>query len=366
MILKRIGGLFPFLGDGMNFNDQWIEIFAAGAHADNKGRAHTIDPAFLDSVVHNFNADTHHPPIVVGHPVDNSPAFGWTQELRRNGQKLEARFNDVDSAFEELVRDGRFKKRSASFYIDPATAPGGKAPALRHVGFLGAQPPAVKGLRDISFAEGEAITFDFSDEGDSTMGLDEKTEQGLVTKIVDSIKGLFPPKKDEAAAANFSEADLNKKITDAVTAATASFSEQITALKNENKSLRESVDSQSSKTTRAEIVSFVERLGLDKCPPAFKQMGLVEFMESLTSIPTERKVIVIEFTEKDGKKIETKTESSPLDWFKNFMESLPSFVSFGEQFGSLRATGTETATVVPPERMNDLRSKAGIPLPAKS
>jgi hypothetical protein len=350
----------------MNFNDQWIEIFAAGSHADNKGRNHTIDPAFLDTVVRNFNADTHHPPIVVGHPVDNSPAFGWTQELRRNGQKLEARFNDVDSAFENLVRDGRFKKRSASFYVDPATAPGGKAPTLRHVGFLGAEPPAVKGLRDISFTEGEALTFDFS-EGDNTMETDDKAQQGLVNKILDGIKSLLPKKDDDPskALASFSETDLNRKITDAVNAATASFTEQITTLKNENKSLRDSVDSQASRSTRAEIISFVEKLTLDKCPPAFRQMGVVEFMESLSAIPAERKVTVIEFSEKDGKKIETKTESTPLDWFKNFMESLPSFISFGEGFGSLRAMGTETATVIPPERMNDLRAKAGITVEKK-
>ena len=345
-----------------NFNGQWIEIFAAGQHADNTGRAHTIDPAFLESVVANFNADTHTPPIVVGHPADNTPAFGWAEELRRNGDKLEARFSDVDPQFESMVKDGRFKKRSASFYVDPATAPGGKAPVLKHVGFLGATAPAVKGLKDIRFSEAEAITYElnFSEGNMNERNMDE---QSLANKIIDGLKSLF--KKDEGAVSSFSEADLTKKIADAVTAATApltaSFNEQITALKNENKSLRESVNNQSSKVTRTEIVAFTEKLGLARFPPAFKAMGVIEFMESLSAIPSDSKVTVIEFTEKDGVKTETgKKESTPLQWFQNFMEAMPSFIQFGERFGGLHSAGADAATAVTAERMNELREKAGI------
>jgi hypothetical protein len=35
---------------------------------------------------------------------------------------------------------------------------------LRHVGFLGAVPPEVKGLRDVKFAEAGFQTFEFSEE----------------------------------------------------------------------------------------------------------------------------------------------------------------------------------------------------------
>ena len=59
----------------------------------------------------------------------------------------------VDPAFAELVNDGKFKKVSACFY--EADAPANPKPGslyLRHVGFLGAQPPAIKGLKSVSFA----------------------------------------------------------------------------------------------------------------------------------------------------------------------------------------------------------------------
>ena len=154
-------------------------------------------------------------------------------------------------------------------------------------------------------------------------------------------QGLFTPGKQPEATANFREADLTKRITDAVTAATASFSEKIASLENENKSLRTAVDKHANSTTHAELAAFCERLGPAKCPPAFLNMGLVEFMESLAAPGLEAgKVTVVSFSEKNGTQVETKTESTPLAWLKSFLEGLGPFISFGEQFGGLRATGS--------------------------
>lgn len=56
----------------------------------------------------------------------------------------------------ELGAAGRYKKVSASFYRPDAPCnPKPGAYYLRHVGFLGAQPPAVKSLKAIEFADGE-------------------------------------------------------------------------------------------------------------------------------------------------------------------------------------------------------------------
>src|SRR5205085_325301 len=137
-----------------------IDIFTIGTHTDDKGSEHVIGAAFLEQTAANFKPDVHEPPVVIGHPRTDAPAFGWTCGLRVEGDTLQAQFCDVDPKFEELVIDGKFKKRSASFYLDAAKAPGGRVPQLRHVGFLGAQPPAVKGLREIRFHEGEAVNFE--------------------------------------------------------------------------------------------------------------------------------------------------------------------------------------------------------------
>src|SRR5215471_7769885 len=106
-----------------DFGGQWIEIFRAGRHVDNHGEARDVGIDFLEAAVLNLDTAIHQPPAVIGHPEDNKPAYGWTEELRVNGGKLEARLGQVDPGFEELVRSGRLKKRSASFYIDADSAP---------------------------------------------------------------------------------------------------------------------------------------------------------------------------------------------------------------------------------------------------
>ena len=93
---------------------------------------------------------------MVGHPKADAPAYGWVKSLGVQNGVLTADFAQVDEGFADLVKAGRYKKVSASFY--PPTSPNNPKPGvwtLRHVGFLGAQPPAVKGLSAISFAEGE-------------------------------------------------------------------------------------------------------------------------------------------------------------------------------------------------------------------
>ena len=82
---------------------------------------------------------------------------------------LQAEPHQVDAAFAELVEAGRYKKISASFYLPDA--PNNPVPGvyyLRHVGFLGAQPPAVKGLKAAEFADAEDGVVEFGDWGMET------------------------------------------------------------------------------------------------------------------------------------------------------------------------------------------------------
>ena len=131
--------------------DDWIEIFAGGPQTDSAGNTHDGDE-IIDRALATFNPREHEPPVVVGHPKTNGPAFGWVSALKREGGKLLAKFKDVNPEFAAMAKAGLFKKRSASFYPDGR---------LRHVGFLGAAPPAVKGLADVRF-EDEGSEFQFS------------------------------------------------------------------------------------------------------------------------------------------------------------------------------------------------------------
>jgi hypothetical protein len=137
--------------------DDWVPIFRGGRQRDSQGHEHDGD-ALIDQAVSKFNAAVHEPPACVGHPADNKPAYGWVRGLKKGvdkfGNVLLAKFGQVEPTFSGMVAAGRFKKRSAAFYPDGS---------LRHVAFLGAAPPAVKGLPDMAFAEEAGATFEFGD-----------------------------------------------------------------------------------------------------------------------------------------------------------------------------------------------------------
>lgn len=142
------------------------EIFRAGTRTDNSGRTITITPEQVAAIASHYSPDKHEAPIVVGHPSTNAPAYGWVGSLKAENGTLFADFAQVDDDFAELVKKGRYKKVSASFY--PPNHPSNPQPEnwyLRHVGFLGAHPPAVKGLAAINFADDEdgVVSFGESD-----------------------------------------------------------------------------------------------------------------------------------------------------------------------------------------------------------
>jgi len=134
----------------------WIQVFRTGRHTDSVGVEKEWKEEDLDKIVSSYNPSGHEAPVVIGHPRDNAPAWGWVDGLKREGQFLYAKFKTLVPEFVDMVKKGMFKKRSISIYPDLT---------LRHIGFLGALPPAVKGLADIKFEENAVIlTIEFSEE----------------------------------------------------------------------------------------------------------------------------------------------------------------------------------------------------------
>lgn len=139
-----------------------IQIFKPVTGATSmEGISTTLSAADLAGIATAYNPAVHEAPLTIGHPAHDAPAYGWVKSLSFADGALMA---DTEQSAElgELVAKGHYKKVSASFYT-PA-APGNPTPgqwALRHVGFLGAQPPGVKGLKAVSFAEHEegVVTF---------------------------------------------------------------------------------------------------------------------------------------------------------------------------------------------------------------
>lgn len=131
----------------------WIEIFKAGRHTDSSGRTHEFTAEALDRIAGLYNtkleeSESFAAPVVKGHPKSDEPAYGWVGMLARRGNRLMARLKDLAPEFVGQVRQGLFKKISIALYPDMM---------LRHVGFLGAAAPAVKGLRNVTFSDKEEL-----------------------------------------------------------------------------------------------------------------------------------------------------------------------------------------------------------------
>lgn len=144
---------------------QPIEIFRAGTHTDSSGNKRTFTLGDVQAMAASYQPQHHEAPLVLGHPNDNKPAYGWVKNLQATPDgRLLMMADQIDAAFSDAVQAGRYKKRSASFY--PPHSSGNPTPGnwyLKHVGWLGAQPPAIKGLADASFgmpARDGAISFE--------------------------------------------------------------------------------------------------------------------------------------------------------------------------------------------------------------
>ncbi len=163
-----------------------LHIFQAGTHQPMAGEPITITAADVAALAAAYDPARHEAPLVVGHPRHDEPAYGWVERVTARDGGLYVDAKDVDPEFAEIVRAGRYRKISASLY--PPGAGGNPTPgvwALRHVGFLGAMPPAVKGLRPVTLADGEAGFVTFA-AGDGSMAALDLSERGRVTALYEN------------------------------------------------------------------------------------------------------------------------------------------------------------------------------------
>ena len=211
-----------------------IEIFRPGRHIDDQGIAHHFSEADVDGMAASYNPALREAPLTVGHPKDNLPAYGWVKAVSRNAAGVLAITpHNVEPQFAEMVADKRFPKRSASFY--PPQAPNNPTPGkwyLRHVAFLGAQPPAVAGLKDIAFSEGDATgAVNFSDP----VTTDPVTTTQEPDDMSKELQEQLAKVQADLAAANEAttkaqaDAAAHKKAADDAQAQAASFAEKARA-----------------------------------------------------------------------------------------------------------------------------------------
>lgn len=179
---------------------QWVEIFRSGSYG-TKGNYTNGD---LDKMVANFNTEDQ-VPIVLGHPETDSPAWGWLSEVKRDGDVLMAKPDDLHADFEKALDEKQFKNRSVRI---AATDSG---PKILHLGYLGAMLPQVEGLKTAQFANGgESVdyAFDLNKKEPEKEGEMEKDEK--IKKLEKDLADEKKARKDEKLAASKKDAAARK------------------------------------------------------------------------------------------------------------------------------------------------------------
>jgi len=328
-----------------------VEVFKPGTHTTMHGEAITFAEKDLLATATAYDPSLFEAPFVVGHPSVDAPAYGWVKGLSVVGGKLLAEGHQVEPQFAEMVKDGRYKKVSARFYRPGS--PDNPVPGswyLRHVGFLGAVAPAVKGLKSAAFAAGEegTVTVEFGEvEGwdlHNVASIFRRLREMFIEKFgsaeadqvlpnwqIDDLEAASRRKTaDEASALpEFTETqkeevmalspeELKQKEKDLV-AKEANFSER----EQQISAREDSIKQQAVESRRAEAVAFCEGLVKEGRLLPADQGRMVSFMAGLSADTS------VEFGEGDGKKSEPQ-----LTVFKNIAQRLSKVVEFGEAAGT--------------------------------
>lgn len=334
----------------MNAPCPLIQIFKVGTWTDNSGTTADFSDADLAATAAAYDPAKHEAPLVIGHPSLEAPAYGWVQSLAMIKKSLEATPKQVDAEFADMVGQGRYRKISSSFWRPDA--PGNPVPGvyyLRHVGFLGAAAPAVKGLRTPTFAANETGVIEFSadfSEWSSRTQLDlwrglrewlltqfgaETADRVVPGYALDSLQSDLGQSAVERAVESVSPSSPQDSLSmsDAtdLAAREAALSARETAIAAQEQQLQ----AQAAAQRRREVTAFAEiQVKAGKVLPR-QQAGLIELLLALPEAP-------LAFAEA-GQTFKTE----PRAWLEQFLAALPAQVDYAE-----RTAGATTSMSTPP------------------
>jgi len=299
--------------------EKWIEVFKTGTHTDSSGNTKKWTTKDLDRIVSNYAARKTDSPAVIGHPKSNSPAYGWVMELKRDGDLLLAKVKPTVKEFVEWVRKKLYKHVSISLRPDLS---------LRHVGFLGAAAPAVKGLKEAEFAEEEFVEIEVPATDMSET--QTKEDQTMST----------PSEKE------FTEL---KKNNEELTKAKEKMEKEFEELKEKNKKLES--DFQASEEERAEARKNLKKLRMNIRKNEFEQFLNQEVAWGAIGEDQKNTALkILEFLDGEQFAEEGEDESEEVKLFKEFLKKLPAKTVPGE-------VATRTDAAEPTEKSKEFEEK---------
>lgn len=345
------------------------------------GQVIEFTAADVAAIAASYDPALHEAPHVVGHPTTDGPAYGWVQSLGVNdaGRLCVTASRQVEPAFAELVSDGRFKKRSASFY--PPAHPGNPTPGsyyLKHVGWLGATAPAVKGLADVAYGQAEEGLVEFSGwEEELNAGMWRRLREWFIGQYgADTADKVLPayevdalqreamrPEPDQIATTTPTTAYAEG--AHAVTTATQAADAAALAARQADLDAREAAI-RTQEAAQANLVRQARTAGIAAFADGLVQQGRL--------LPGERTSIValadalpdtIEVIEFAGGDETKPIKRTPLEVLQGFLKGLPPRVDFAER-AKPEAEGAAALDVANPyaiaqaaQQFCDAEAKAG-------
>jgi hypothetical protein len=328
-----------------------LDIFKAGKRTPTQGGAIDFTESIIDASIAAYDPALHEAPLVIGHPKQNAPAWGWVKSLTKGADNVVVAFAEqVNADFAEMVDSGAFKKKSASFYTP--NSPQNPVPGvyyLRHVGFLGAQPPSVKGLedgmRDVSFSAPDEDFIEFSDwDQMSIASIFRRLREWLIsTSGVETADKVIPDYEINSlqinAALDRDDADISSP----------SFNEPNgDEMTPEQKARMEQLEADNQKLTQANSELTLRVANFEEANAKVTQQAIhtenLNFAEGLVTagkiLPAQKDATVAlldqlaqQDTSLDFGEGDSKTSKSPLQIYKDQLNATPVLVNFNEVGG---------------------------------
>lgn len=310
----------------MSKKNKDFEVLRAGKFVDANGNKVTISESDLAELSETFDPDLWKSPYVYGHPKDDDPAQGYPESFYVKGKKLFSKPGKLFADFKEALKEGKYSKISLSIFHrnSPANPTPGKL-YVRHVGFLGAVPPAVSGLANVELSDKPTDHFeielsygdrvqnhifrrirDFIIEKFSLEEADKVIPDYEIQSIIES-QAREDAKEDESHRNQFKEPNPNednqmtKEEIEKLQTDLAAANTKITTLEAENKQLKKDASEAAEKARIKDINDFCEQAIKDKhILPADKD----HHVAIMTAMPTNE----IEFGE---------SKTNPLQMYKD-------------------------------------------------
>ena len=302
----------------------FIPVFKPGTHTAVDGRTITFTLENCIDLAESYDPSVSEAPAVIGHPKLTAPAYGWAKRFQIKDGLVYVELDQVNPEFAEAFNSGAYKKRSLSIYLPES--PGNPKPGhyyARHIGFLGAAAPAIKGLPDVSFADSDgeqgAIEFAMPFDEDFLLMFSNLREYLIEKDGIEKADQLLPKWQLEYLAEQVVQ---NRKENEMPQPNNIDFAEQQAAIEAKNAELakrEQALLEKEQNNKRTEFTEFADKLiGDGKLLPVHKTT-VVEVFMSLGNEP-------ISFAEGD-----TTVNASSADLIKKVLSERPAFMNFSEK-----------------------------------